>query len=153
MTELTFALEPYTQELFDELKPLAEEHARELVPAEYNVRFPHEGCFQLEERNRIRCYIARSEGKIVGYNGFALLGGGENGSLVAEQLVLFLKQDFRKFFNALKFLKWCDDQLVKDGVQFVNQHVTEAVDYSPLLRRLNYVKAETVYRRRLWVTQ
>lgn len=151
-SELEFALEPYTRKLRDEIEPLAQAHAAEVLQPGYKITFPHASCIQLASLGKARCFTARSNGQLIGYNGFLLVGELNKESIIAEQVALFIKHDFRKFFNAMKFLRWCDEQLIKDGVNFVNQHVTEAVDYSPLLRRLGYNKTETIYRKQLWAT-
>ncbi len=65
----------------------------------------------------------------------------------ANQNALFIKKDARGFGK--KFIAWCDDLLTREGINFVYHHVSIGHDYSPILKRLKYRTAYTVYSRRL----
>ncbi len=73
----------------------------------------------------------------------------EYSRLTAQHDVMFLHPDVRIGFNALKFLKWCDNQLKNENVLYVTQHVTVSKDYSPILKRIGYEISETIYLKRL----
>lgn len=154
MKELTFALEPYTQKLRSEAVPLVQAHAAEVktMPEGMEVRVPEGLYLELDAAGFLKVYTARDSetSELVGYNVFTIMNREEINALMAQHNSMFLRQDYRKGFNAMKFLKWCDDHLASIGVCYVTQHVTEAVDYSPLLRRLGYSKTETIYGKRLW---
>jgi GNAT superfamily N-acetyltransferase len=106
---------------------------------------------QCDKQGLVRFYTARSadDQKLVGYALFFVRTHPHfRGSIQAHQDLLFIHPEKRGFGWA--FLRWIDEELAKEGVQMIHQTVTTQCDYSPLLKRLGYTAAETIYTRRLF---
>lgn len=148
---LTFQRETYTTALGEEAFPLAQMHNAEIGGAvsDLHIRIPADMYQSLDERDLLRVYTLREDGILKGYNVFAVMQHPEYGKLSAQHDVMFLHPDVRKGFNAIRFMRWCDEQLQADGVLFVTQNVTAALDFSPVLKRLGYEHHETIYIKRL----
>jgi hypothetical protein len=149
--ELTFQRERFTQEFEVESFPLGEMHHEEIGGAikDVKIRVPREMYENLDENDSLRIYTLRKNGVLMGYNIFVVIMHPEYSRLTAQHDVMFLHPDVRIGFNALKFLKWCDNQLKNENVLYVTQHVTVSKDYSPILKRIGYEISETIYLKRL----
>jgi len=103
---------------------------------------------KLEETGIVRCFIARQDGKIIGYSIFTI---NQNihykTSKQALQNAIFIDPKKRGF--GMKFIKWCDDELRKDDVQVVYHCVTARHDFGSGLKRLGYELVDFVYGKRL----
>lgn len=146
---MTFARER-AQDILDEILPLLKSHYDEIahfkdIPLEPDF----EKYLKLEELDGIRVYTARDENqKLIGYSVFFLSHNIHyKSSLQAVQDVLFIHPSNRG--SGAKFILWCDDQLKKDGVQAVYQHVKAAHNFGPLLERFGYQLVDLIYSRRL----
>lgn len=148
---ITFQRDLFSDELEVELDPLAQAHNKEIggQMADLRVRVPRELYAQLEPQNMLRIYTLREDGDLKGYNIFAMMVHPQYSKLIAQHDSMFVDPSVRAGFNAVRFLRWCDEQLKADGVAFVTQSVTAALDYSPILRRLSYAPHETIYIKRL----
>lgn len=101
-----------------------------------------------ELEGSLRTFTVRDEGELVGYAVFFLFEHPHHKtSLQAKQDVIFIRRDKRG--RGITFIKYCDDELKKDGVEFVQHCIPTSNDWSPVLKRLGYRKLEEVYTRRL----
>lgn len=102
----------------------------------------------LSEAGRLYCFTARKEGILIGY-GLYMVGPHPHYKEVkfASEDLLYIKKEERGFGK--DFIKWMDEEMKKDGVTTVTQYVKPWYDFSSMLLRLGYEKAETVYSRRL----
>jgi len=148
---IEFHRESYTERFAEEALPLGQMHNEEIggVISDVKIRVPKEMYEHLDTNGMLRMYTLRENGQLKGYNVFAVVTHPEYGHLTAQHDVMFLHPSVRFGFNAIKFLRWCDEQLKSDGVLFVTQHVTASKDYSPVLKRLGYEPSETIYIKRL----
>lgn len=151
LSEITFQRERFTKEFEAESLHLGEMHNKEIggVIADVKIRVPVEMYENLDSNDMLRIYTLRQDGMLKGYNIFVVIVHPEYAKLTAQHDVMFLHPDVRKGFNAVKFLKWCDNEMKKDGILFVTQNVTAAKDFSPLLKRIGYQYSETIYIKRL----
>jgi len=148
---ITFQRERFTERLEEELLPLANQHNQEIggVVSDVIVKIPREMYEHLEANGLLRIYTIRENGELKGYNNFAVIIHPEYAHLTAQHDAMFVHPSARNGFNAIKFLRWCDEQLKQDGVLFVTQNVTVEKDYSAILKRLGYKPSETIYIKRL----
>lgn len=106
--------------------------------------------YQVEDMGHLALFVARDEGKIVGYSVFYLDQSIQyRSSYQANQDLLYLDPSYRGKGLGRDFLKWIDEQLEALGVQVVFHHTKIAHDFSPLLEDLGYQHVDKVYARRL----
>lgn len=90
------------------------------------------------------------EGPILGY---ALFWIGpfpqRKGAIGAWQDAVYLTPEARQGHVGTDFLHYCDAQLGAIGCHVVHHSVREGCDFSGVLRRLGYVRAETIYAKHL----
>lgn len=148
---ITFQRERFSATLEEELLPLALQHNKEIggVISDIVVKVPREMYEHLDANDSLRIYTIRKNGELKGYNNFVVILHPEYNKLTAQHDVMFVHPSVRIGFNAMRFLRWCDEQLKQDGILFVTQNVTVEKDYSPILERLGYKPSETIYIKRL----
>ena len=144
---MEFQREIFTEELGNEGKALIDIHHAEVSGeiAHLPARIPYQKYASLEEAGVLRLFTARHEGRLVGYNVFALVEHHQHEVLFASHDTMFLRKDFRKGTTGIRFLKWCDEQLKQDGAKFITQHSSTSVDLENLFIRMGYKLAEKVY--------
>lgn len=59
--------------------------------------------------------------------------------------LLFLYPKYRKGALGYRFVKWCDEELKKEGVNIILQSVSFLRDHSSLFKRLGYRLIDLVY--------
>ena len=146
---IPFGREIITEELIEELLPLLEYHHKEIMPyPDVVVNIDKEKYLTMEKLGLARCFIARDDGKIVGYNNF----------IVSEHIhyrqhvqalcdVMFIDPKFRNG-TGMKFIKWCDKQLFEEGVSEIHYTVQAKLDYSSILERMGYIQHARVFTKR-----
>ncbi len=137
-------------DIWDEMLPLFEKHYAEIAHYKDIVLNPDKEIYMtLEQNNLIRAYTARDEDKsLIGYAVFFVKANMHyRDSLQASQDVIFIDPTKRGF--GMKFINWCDNELLKEGVQVVYHHVKKAHDFGKILERLNYKLVDLIYGRRL----
>lgn len=68
-------------------------------------------------------------------------------TLVGSQDILYVRKPYRGIGK--EFLKWCDEELKKEGVITVTHHAKPWFEYGNLFKDMGYEKAETIWSRRL----
>lgn len=149
---MQFARETLTAKLLEEIAPLLAEHWKEIahfhdIPLSPNL----EQYKKLEEAGAIRLFTARDEeAQLAGYNLFFLTQSLHySTSLQAQQDILFLLPKYRKAMWGSRFIRWCDEELRKDGVQLVTQHMKAKHSFGPILERQGYELVDLIYAKRL----
>lgn len=148
---MKFEREEYSESLIEEMRPLWQEHYNEIalykdIPLNPNL-LVYAGCAAAET---LRIFTARDSSRLVGYQIFFVSPHPHyQQSIHAVQDIVYLSQAVRQGMNGYRFIKWCDDQLQKEGVQVVNQHIKAAHDFGVLLRRMGYRLQDLIYTRRL----
>lgn len=141
----------------EEIKPvLRHEHWEEVGHyKDIPIDMEWEKYLNLESMGKLRCYTVRSalneeftESILQGY-AFFLVDKHLHykTTLVASQDILYIRKHYRGIGK--NFLKWCDDQLKKEGVVTVTHHAKPWFNYGNLFEKLGYEKAETIWARRL----
>jgi hypothetical protein len=142
--------EELTETLCKEISPLLVQHYQEIAwngCPPLNPNF--EEYIKADNAGFVRCYTARmsDDKRLIGYNVLWLKRHSHyQFSLQAVQDVIFMEPSQRG--SGFEFMKYCDEELRKEGVQIVYRQVTEKKDYSRSLKVLSYEKIETVFARR-----
>jgi hypothetical protein len=149
--EFTFSQEQFTDALAEEIYPLAELHNKEIggVIQNISIKIPIEFYKNLDESGMLKAFCLRKNCELLGYNVFTAVIHPQYNVLCAQHDSMYLHPSARVAFNAIKFLRWCDEMLKNDGIVFVTQNVTHQKDFSPLLKRIGYRPHETIYIKRL----
>lgn len=101
-----------------------------------------------EKMGNLIIFTMRDQSELVGYCAFIVYPHSHHrSSLHAHQDVLYIKEGKRG--KCLPFLNYCDGELKKSGVNFIHQSAPAINDWSPVLKRMGYVKMETIYVRSL----
>ena len=97
----------------------------------------------------LRVFTARTpENELVGYAVYFVRPHLHyKSSLNAFQDILYIRKDVRGLGGS--FIFWCDDQLRKEGVQVVAQHIKAAHNFGPLLEKVGYTLMDLIYVKRL----
>jgi hypothetical protein len=110
---------------------------------------------QIESAGKLRCFTIRDflnedrkETVLMGY-AFFLVDKHLHyrNTLVAAQDILYIRKPYRGIGK--DFLKWCHEELKKEKVVTVTQHIKPWFDWGPMAEKLGYEKAETIYTMRL----
>lgn len=139
--------------LWDELMPLFKRHYDEIsankdIPLEPDV----EGYRAVEESDALRLYVARSEGRPLGYAMyFVRTNLHYRSSKQAVEDIIFLAPEVRGTGLGIELVNYADDQLREEGVQVVYHHAKLAHPQlgNMLVKRCGYKAIETIYSKRL----
>ena len=137
------------QDVWDEMLPILKEHYLEIAHYK-DIRFEPNVAeyFRMEDAGITHTFTARENGELIGYAVFNIRYNLHyKSSKQAYQDVIYISKEKRGFGKS--FIKWCDDELRKLGVQVVNQHIKFAHDWSIVLERLGYEKQDIQLSRRL----
>lgn len=145
---IDFALEHYN-DAASEMIPLHHTHHHEvpLFGLELNINF--NAYIEGEAKGVLKLFTMRDRGKLVGYCAFFIfLHPHHSATFMAKQDVLFVHPDYRGW-NAIKFIKYCDEQLKNMGIDFSIHSVPATGKWAGVLERIGYNELETNYSRRL----
>jgi GNAT superfamily N-acetyltransferase len=70
-------------------------------------------------------------------------------SVQAVQDVLYLSPALRGTGHGMRFIRYCDEELTRLGVQAVYHHVKEKHNFGPALERMGYELVDLIYAKRL----
>ena len=148
---LSFCLEKFTPELYGEMWPILDAHYKEIAHYQDIPLSPDTIYYDTAQKIGIlRVYTVREGSKLVGYSVFSVSKNPHySTSLQAKQDILFLSKELRGGMNGFKFIKWCDEELEKEGVQVVYHHVKKSHNFGPVLERMGYELVDLIYGRRL----
>jgi GNAT superfamily N-acetyltransferase len=146
---IKFQREPGPQ-IFEELIPLIHLHHKEISHyQDIKLEPDWEQYKRAEEFGVLRAFTARDEqGQLLGYSIlFVKTHLHHKSSLQASQDLIFIHPKHRGFGG--RFIRWCDEQLKKEGVQAVYHFVNQRHNYGLLLERIGYDLVDLVYTRRI----
>lgn len=148
---ITYQQEPLCKVLVEIKDLIALDHVEVgAVNEEYTLEIDSTIYQILEDKDRLKVFTARFQGKLVGY--FSVVIAPDlhyKGKLVAINDVIFLHPDYRKGTAGVKLFKFVEKCLKEDGFKQLQVTYTERFDISSLLLRLGYSKIETKFEKRL----
>ena len=149
---LTFAIES-CRTVFDDayrggLLELHDAETREHLG--YPV-MPNAGYYwALEDQGILVTFSARDRGKLVGYATFLVQASHHTAPVPhAFHDSIFVHPGYRSGGRSLEFMRYCDAQLVADGVHSIEWGVPARKGYDRIFSRLGYRKSQYVYVRRV----
>lgn len=139
--------------LWDELMPLFVRHYDEIsankdIPLEPDV----DGYRYAEENGALRLFVARSEGRPIGYAMYFVRRNLHyRSSLQALEDIIFMVPECRGTGLGIELVNYADEQLKAEGVQVVYHHAKIAHPQlgNMLVKRCGYRPIETLYMKRL----
>jgi hypothetical protein len=127
------------QEHYDEVT-----HHRDIPPGIDFDKFK-----RLESGGVLRVFTVRVAGELVGYAIFTVgFSMHYSSSLQSRQDTLFLSAAYRKGLTGYKFIKWCDEQLMAEGVECGYQHGKFVKNIESIYERMGYEPVYYVYMKR-----
>lgn len=148
---LTFQRERVS-DLWDEVTPLLSRHKDEVCHYKDFVLNPDVESYEAIERaGGMRCYTARLNGDLIGYCAlFVKHNLHYRDSVQALQDVLFILPEHRGSRAGFKLIRFCEEQLRREGVQVVMQHLKLATPKTvELFRKMGYEEIDVIMGKRL----
>lgn len=144
---ICFSRERVTPKLIDELVPIIAAHYHEIANFKQVACEPDFSRYEaLDKAGFLRVYTARLDGKLVGYSVFSVLNPIHfKRSLQAHEDLLFLDPKMRKGLDGYRFIRWCDQELTKEGVEVIYHHVKRDHNHGALLERQGYELVDMVW--------
>lgn len=149
---MRFALEPYSEKLVQEMRPLWDMHHAE-IPQLGMKPDPNLTVYsQVAKNGALRIFTARigamRESVLAGYQVFfVMLHPHRRYSLEASMDMIWLDPEVRKGLVGVKFIRWGDKQLVKEGVKVIHRQISTEKDFGNILRRGGYRLMDLTYAR------
>ena len=137
--------EEFTLEGAQECAEIFEAHLREVQVVNVEPEVDWIRYVRASNRGDLVSIVARDNGKIVGYLGFWILPDINHDMVVAQQAGLYLKEEYRKGYNATKMIRFAEERLRERGVDAIVLISTAKKDLSSLFTHLNYKEAETSF--------
>jgi hypothetical protein len=134
-------------EVVQEVQPLLQMHWEELTRNKEIAKLAPmwEEYAALEQMGRFVVFTARDDGKLVGYNAFFINKHIHYaGMTLAQNDVFFLVPDHRRGTAALRFLRYCEDQLRELGAMKLTYHCKTVNNFAPILHRLGFADEELI---------
>jgi hypothetical protein len=133
-------------QLVEENFHLIREHWEEVVRDERPLDPYWEIYRSTEQIGNLICYCAKKENEVVGYTVFFLQPDIHSRKIIiASNNTVFLKKECREGGGGLRFIKYCDTELEKLGVNRIAWHMTPYVDFSGALKHMGYRQFATIY--------
>ena len=146
-----FQTEEFNDGLIEEMMPLLQEHYLEISHyKDIPLNPDYETYKRVFSLGLMRVFTARNlvDSKLIGYNVMLIRNNMHyKDSLQAVQDIIYIDKTKRGF--GLKFISWCDDELRKQGIQVVYQHMKAAQSFGPMLERMGYELVDLIFAKRL----
>lgn len=138
-------------QVIGEIGHLLEQHYEEVTHhRDIPVGCDYDKYQRIERAGILRIYTVRVAGELVGYSIFMVATSMHyKSSLQARQDTLFLSARYRKGLAGYKFVKWVDEQLKAEGVQYIYQHHKFIKDIGCVFQRMGYEAVYQVWGKRL----
>lgn len=136
----------------EEIKPLLQKHWQEIAVNKDKIKLnPHWGRYrELDESGGIAIYTARDDGKLVGYFVLFIMNHIHySDHIFAINDIIFVDPEYRKGTMAIRFLKWCEEDLKGIGVSVIAVNSKEHQPFGKVLERIGYNFTERLYTKAL----
>ncbi len=147
---MSYQREKVTMALCEELAPLLYTHYKEIAHyQDIPLKPAFDQYIASDEAGILRVFTNRDDkGLLIGYAIYFVRHNIHySTSLQAVQDVLFIHPERRG--SGMRFIKWCDEELKREGVQATYHHVKTKHNFGPMLERMGYRLVDLVYARRL----
>ncbi len=142
--------ERVTLKLLEEVWPLLELHEEELNIWGRKLSPDKAMYIRSSALGTFAAYIAREDGKVIGYAAYWIVRHPHYEIAVASQDILFLHKDYRKGLLGVRLIKESEKGLKeKHNVEIVTQFTKPHLPLDKLFVRLGYKEIEKVYGKEL----
>lgn len=142
---MEFAIERLA-DIREDLEPLLADHHSEIKSHQFELRPDWPRYQALESERALFVFTARHDGELVGYGIFTQFFHPHSTNwLVAQSDTLFLRPEYRRGRDGVKFIEYCGERLRENRVDETLWLVSESNDWGKILERMGYAKKETVY--------
>lgn len=138
---MKYAREKYRPGLVAEMVPLWNAHFSEMRDKSEGILNPNLEFYEEMDRKQVlRIFTGRDEGvDLKAYQIFFIVPNPHIlGTREAHQDILYLKPELRKGMTGYRFLKWCDRELLVEGIRTIHHRVSKYLDFGKLLERMGY---------------
>lgn len=145
---MDFALEALTRDLLSEAEDLLLSHWQEIAiyrdKISLNPDYAH--YITLQSKGELRVITARVDNKLVGYCVF-IIGPGPHykDTLFAENDILYITEEHRKGFNALRMLRFAEVRLKRIGVDVMLLSMKQSHPFHSLCKAMRMDPYEISY--------
>lgn len=146
MTTFSFQEETINQ-VWDELESITIEHYNKvsLLKDKISLEIDVDYYKQLESLGMLRIFTVRQDNILVGYASFFIVGSPRyKGRKVAQNDGIFIQEEARKGSLGIKFIKSITKELSNSN-DIILYHVKDQFDFSPILKRMGFIKQDTVF--------
>ena len=149
---MIFQREP-AEKILEDIIPLAIAHDKEVqdeIAAEFPLEIQRDAYMRLDKMNALRVFAARDGEKLAGYGIFIRCPSLRRvGLTIAMEEALYFCPEYRRAGNAIRFIKWIEEQL-KPECQVVTYHSpTVNPVLGKVLERIGYTKHSEYFTRRI----
>lgn len=153
---ITYAQEDFANYMLDAV-PLWTEHFKEVALESMATKRPFAPDIRrylaLEESGNLAVFTAREDSKLVGYAVFIVNSPMHyKKTIYATNDALYIAPSARKGSVGIKFMKWCEQQLVmvsQNRIQIVQWRTKADHNFGKVLEALGYAQDDIVYTK--WV--
>lgn len=148
---MNIRIEIITESFFNELQPLAEQHAVEVEFYNRKPSFNRVLWLNLQELGLLKMFTARTdENELIGYL-LSVISPDFSWSdlIVATQTGLFVHPDYRGTRVAFNLISMFEDDAKQHGADYVAQGTTTMNDVSRLYEKLGYICVEKKFMRKV----
>jgi len=131
--------------LFKEAFPLLQAHAEELNTLSTPLDPDYSHYLKAANTGKMAIFTVRDKGELVGYACYWILRHPHYDVTVADQDILFLREDLRHGRTGLKLIKFSEKILEAGGVDVITQRTKKHKDLGKLFKYLGYELTEEVY--------
>lgn len=132
----------------DEIKPLLDEHWSEIALNKDKIKLnPDWDAYHVfEVEGKLKIFTARSDGSLIGY--FVVIVSHNihyKDHLFACNDIIYLREEYRRGFTAVKMIKFAEKCLKDDGVSVLIINTKTHRPFDKLLSMLKFNQIERVY--------
>jgi hypothetical protein len=144
---VNFAVEQYSEQLVEDIKPLLDEHYKEVALHKESIPLdPDWSRYKmLADKGLLFVVTARDDNKLVGYSVFFITQHMHyNSTKMASNDVLYLSPEYRKGMAGIRLIKISEIELKKLGVTKVLWHIKFHKDFRNILYRMGYLDEDAI---------
>lgn len=146
---ITFAIEPIAS-VWDEMtKDWIDNWGQEYIDKGEPPDLKIERYLEFERAGWYLQFVARDEGKAIGYLGAYLTPSMHTQKLVAAEDILYIKPEYRKGFVSKRFIEYVERTLKDKGAISISVTVNPESPASRLLEHMDYRVVQHNYEKRL----
>ncbi len=103
-----------------------------------------------EITDRLKGFVAEEDNKIIGYVGFNIMRHPQHyNNLFASSVAIYIDPEYRKKNLGKDLIRFSEQELKKEGVEYVQLVSNENKPIDDFCKKLGYVSSSIVYTRRI----